>query len=85
VYCFTNTYQWKKPGGKVHIVTYVDGPFYPDRTLKPREQQAKLRDAVYSAMTARAKNSNATIIRYLPRKEAGKETTSPAGKDSFEA
>lgn len=85
VYCFTNTYQQRKPGGKVRMVTYVDGPFYPDRTLKPREQQAKLRDAVFNAMTARATNSNAVVVRYLPRAEEKKETPPPTGKDPCES
>ncbi len=67
VYCFTNTYQTEKPGGKVKIVTYVDGPFYPEEGLPRQKQQTDLRDKVYKQMTERAKNSNVDIIRYVRR------------------
>ncbi len=68
-YCFTNTYQVKKAGGKVRIVTYVDGPFYPDASLPIPQRRKALRDQVYAAMTERAKNSNVEVIRYVRREE----------------
>lgn len=68
VFCFTNCYVRRgKKGNKVQIVTYVDGPFYPDETLKPKERQRKLRDEVYNAMCERAKNSNVEVIRYVKK------------------
>jgi len=36
------------------IITYVDGPFYPDKNLKPQEARQKIRDEVYEAMVKRA-------------------------------
>lgn len=68
-YCFTNTYQAKKPNGRVRIVTYVDGPFYPDPTLPIPQRRKALRDQIYGAMTERAKCSNVERVRYVPREE----------------
>lgn len=68
-YCFTNTYQKRGKRGKVRLVTYLDGPFYPDTSLSAAEQRTDLRNRVYSAMCARAKNSNIQIIRYEKRSE----------------
>lgn len=52
---------------KIKIVTYVDGPFYPDKTLNKKEAQEKLRNEVYEAMNNRSKNSNIEIIKYVKR------------------
>ena len=38
VFCFTNTYQKRKFSSKHRIVTYVDGPFFADKSLSPNEQ-----------------------------------------------
>lgn len=69
VFCFTNTYQAKKPGGRVKMVTYVDGPFFPDKSLTPEQRKKQLRDKVYENMCERAKSSNAVIIQYEERKK----------------
>lgn len=69
VYCFTNTYQVNRPKGKVRMVTYVDGPFYPDAELPRGKQQADLRERVYRTMQKRAENSNIEVIRYVKKKE----------------
>lgn len=64
-YCFVNTYQaYGKKRNKVRIVTYIDGPFYADKTLPPKEAQEKLRNSIYETMCERSKNSNVEIIRY---------------------
>ncbi len=64
VFCFTNVFT-KRRGTKVPRVTsYVDGPFYPDPDLPPKEQAAALRLAVYNAMTERAKQTTYTPILY---------------------
>lgn len=63
VISFTNTYQ--KRGRGVSIITYVDGPFFPDKALQQKERRRALRDAVYNAMTNRAKMSDADIVRYV--------------------
>ena len=52
VFCLTNT------------VTYIDGPFFPDGSLKPKERQQKLRDQVYQCMVERSRESNYEVIAY---------------------
>ncbi|MBO4367036.1 MAG: hypothetical protein J5843_05205, partial [Clostridia bacterium] len=47
VYCFTNTYKARKIRKKPRIVSYLDGPFYPDRSLPVRQRAAALREEVY--------------------------------------
>jgi hypothetical protein len=42
----------------------VDGPFYADKSLSPKEQRRQLRDMVYNAMVERAKCSNVEFIEY---------------------
>ena len=66
-FCFTNTYQKKLFLKSPRIVTYVDGPFYPDETLPLAQQKKKLRDEVFAKMTERSKLSCVTWIEY--RKE----------------
>lgn len=67
-FCFTNTYQKRRLSKTPRIVTYVDGPFFPDETLGKKEKQADLRDRVYQTMCERSKNNNVELIKYC-RKE----------------
>ncbi len=69
VFCFTNTYQKRKHRKRPRIVTYVDGPFFPDESLGPRDRRRVLRDTVYETMRERAKASNAVVIQYLPQSQ----------------
>lgn len=70
VFCLTNTYHERKDrrgrpkGGKVNIVTYIDGPFFPREDLKPRERRQELRDRVYQCMTERSRESDCEVIAY---------------------
>lgn len=64
VFCLTNTYQKGHSIKTPQIVTYIDGPFYPDETLPAKQRKKQLRDQVYHAMKERAKNNNMTMIRY---------------------
>lgn len=64
VFCFTNTYQKRKCSKRPQIVTYLDGPFYPDANLNSKEQKKQLQEAVYQKMQERARNNNVTVIRY---------------------
>ena len=66
-FCFTNTYVRRKHSKKPRIVTYVDGPFFPDESLKPRAQRAELRDRIHACMTERATLSNAITIEYFTK------------------
>ncbi len=65
VYCLTNTYQKRRHRRTPRIVTYIDGPFYPDDTLPRKEQQRKLRDQAYVSMKRRAKENTAFLIKYV--------------------
>lgn len=68
-YCFTNTYQKRKFSKKPKIVTYIDGPFYPNDDLPIREKRKDLRDRIYACMCERAKNSTVVQIEYVKREE----------------
>lgn len=67
VYCFTNTYQKRRFSKKPRIVTYVDGPFFPNQEKNAREQRRELRDEVYKTMCMRARNSNHIQIKYVKK------------------
>ncbi|MBQ9098511.1 MAG: hypothetical protein IJY50_03685 [Clostridia bacterium] len=71
VYSFTNTYQKRRFSKKPRMVTYIDGPFYPDASLPLRERRRALRDAVYAQMTERSQLSDCVVIEY---RKASKET-----------
>lgn len=71
VYCLTNTYQKRKHRKTPGLVTYLDGPFYPDGSLPRKEQQKKLRDQVYGKMKERAKENTVCLITYI--RESGQE------------
>lgn len=66
-FCFTNTYQKRKLSKKPKIVTYIDGPFYPDSSLSIKEQRKTLRNAIYECMCERAKLSTVEWIKYTKR------------------
>ena len=70
VYCFTNTYQ-KRKNGKVKIVTYIDGPFYPDNNLDNVDAKEKLRDEVYETMCKEALHNTVEVIHYERKKDNG--------------
>ena len=68
-FCFTNTYHKRRFGKKPRIVTYIDGPFYPDNSLPIKERKRELRDRVYAAMCERARLSDVEYIKYVKREE----------------
>ena len=65
VFCVINTYQKIDNTSKVRMVSYIDGPFYPDMNLSKKEAQRKLRNIVYEKMLERAKNSNVEVVKYI--------------------
>lgn len=69
VYAFTNTYQRRKRRKTPVIVTYIDGPYYPDSDLSPRDAQKKLRDEVYSAMCERSRLSDFELVKYIKKED----------------
>ena len=64
VFCITNTYQ-KRGKNKIKIVSYIDGPFFADKSLSTKEQKESLRNQVYECMVERSKNSNIEKIKYI--------------------
>ncbi len=71
VVCFTNTYQKRRFRKTPRIVTYIDGPFYPDKNLGQKEQREDLRNKCYNAMCERAKNNNVELIKYVKKDTDG--------------
>ena len=71
VYCFTNTYKARKHRKKPRIVTYLDGPFYPDESLPVRQRAAALREEVYRTMRSRSLLSDTEYIQYIRIEEGG--------------
>lgn len=69
VFCFTNTYQARRWRKTPRLVTYVDGPFYPDSALKGSTQREELRNRVYQIMVERSKNNSVEIIKYIKAEE----------------
>ena len=67
-FCVTNTYQ--KNGEKVQMVSYVDGPFYPNKNINAKLAQEKLRDEIYNKMIERAKMSNIEVIKYIKKENS---------------
>lgn len=68
VFALTNTYHRRgRRGDKVQIVTYIDGPFFPNDNLKPRQRQKDLRDRVYQRMVERSHESDYEFIEYRPK------------------
>lgn len=63
-FCFTTTYQKRRFGKKPRATVYVDGPFFPDTNLTPKEQQEMLRNMVYDTMIERSKNSTYEYVHY---------------------
>lgn len=72
-FCITNTYQsYGKNNKKIKMVSYVDGPFYPNEVLPIKERQQDLRDRVYNKMVERSKNSNVEHIKYIKLEDGEK-------------
>ena len=68
-FCFTNTYKRQGDRKTPQLVTYVDGPFFPDKSLSPRLCRRDLRDRIHACMTERAKESDMVMIEYIKKEE----------------
>ena len=68
-FCFTNTYHKRTVGGLPKIVTYIDGPFFPNKALPYRKRCKELRDRVLCTMRERASLSDVERIKYVKREE----------------
>ena len=69
-FCFTNTYH--RRGKKVQIITYVDGPFYPNPDLDRTAAIQDLRDRVYAQMVARSQANTYQKIIYRQKENPTK-------------
>lgn len=69
VIAFTNVYLKRKHSKNPKIVTYLDGPFYPNLELSKKEAKEELRNQVYNTMVERSKLNNIEIIRYEKREQ----------------
>ncbi len=66
-FALTNTYMKRKFSKKPKIVTYIDGPFYPDEGLSMKDARENLRNKIYNQQVLRSKNSNIEYIKYVKR------------------
>ena len=65
----TTTYHTRCFPKKPRAVSYLDGPFYPNENLPPKERAQDLRDRVYAQMQERSKLNTCEYIRYEKEKE----------------
>ena len=71
-FVMTNTYKKRKLFKKPRVVSYIDGPFYPNLTLPKHERAEELRGRIYNKMKERSSLSDCEYIRYLPREHKEK-------------
>lgn len=72
-FSFVNVYKKRKNPNKCQIVTYVDGPFYPNEDLPLKERRKELRDRVYETMRERSLLSDYEGIIYIKGDEEKKD------------
>lgn len=67
--CFVMTTTYHKPrfGKHPKIITYIDGPFYPDQALSSKKAQEKLYNEVRNTMQLRSKTSNYNYCHYIQK------------------
>ncbi len=68
-FSFVNTYQKRLFFKKPKMVTYIDGPFYPNKDLSGKEAEKELRDRVYNQMVIRSKENNIEYKYHYIKKE----------------
>lgn len=73
VYAFTNVYKKRKHLFTPKITTYVDGPFYPDKTLPVAAARKKLQRSGVRGKCARSKLSDYDGIIYKKAEESKEE------------
>lgn len=66
-YALTVTYQKRRCFKKPKAVVYIDGPFWPDESLPPKDRAADLHRKIYTTMKQRTQNTNCHYIRYEQR------------------
>lgn len=68
-FVMTTTYHKSKFGKHPRIITYIDGPFYPDSNLSNKKAQEKLYNKIKATMKSRAKSSDYQYCRYVKKQE----------------
>ena len=63
----TVTYQKRRFGSRPKATIYLDGPFYPDKSLSLKQRRAELCNRIKSAMEERSKLSTYEYIRYVKK------------------
>lgn len=74
-FAFTNIYVKRRfsLSKRPKVVTYVDGPFYPDESLPRQDRIKKLRDDIYNAMKKRVdENPKYNYYEYIYVDDASK-------------
>lgn len=72
VFCFTNVYKRRgRRSNAARLLTYVDGPFFPDASLPAVQRREELCRTVLDCMTERARMSDAEIIEYRRKEDVG--------------
>lgn len=69
VFTFTTTYKKFKNTRKPKIEIYVDGPFYPNQSVNPKEAQAQLKEKVFNQLCARASLSDYEFVKYIKKEK----------------
>lgn len=66
MFVLTNCYQKRRFFKRPQIVTYADGPFYPDPNLNYQESARQMRDIAYETMCKRVEaHTTCEYIRYI--------------------
>lgn len=63
-FCSTVTYQKRRWRKKPVITIWLDGPFYPDMSLKKKQRQKKLEREIWERMYTRSRKSTYEYIHY---------------------
>ncbi len=71
VFSYTMTFKKRKISKKPKRVVYIEGPFFPDKSLPLKQAAEKLRCEVYAAMCKSAQNSTYAYAEYVykPKEE----------------
>ena len=72
-FCFVNTYQKTFLRKKPKIVTYIEGPFYPDKNLSGKACEKELRDRIYNKMVELSLNNTVEYKHHYIKKENNNE------------
>jgi hypothetical protein len=68
IFVMTNTFTEKTVGKVPKVISYIDGPFYPNAELSLKQQEEDLKNIVKETMVSRAKNSNYKYYEYIKRR-----------------